>query len=214
MKTNLTELVFILDKSGSMCGLEEQTICGFNRMIEEQKKLEGEVLVSTFLFSDEPVMIHSRLEIEKVPRLTLKNYQTDGCTALLDTVGKAIDHISTLHKNLSPEIRPNKTLFVITTDGEENASVFYTYKKIRSMINRQKTKYGWEFLFLASDIKVEENARRLGVPQNRAVSYDKLDQTEEIYCCLSSCVSDYRIHGALADDLSNSFKKKSKKKPN
>ena len=144
----MTELVFILDRSGSMSGLESDTIGGFNSMIEKQKKEAGEAVVSTVLFDNESVVIHDRLPLSKVPRMTEEEYFTRGCTALLDAVGGAIHHIGNVQKYARKEDVPEKTLFIITTDGYENASRRYDYDKVRRMIERQKEKYGWEFLFL------------------------------------------------------------------
>ena len=146
MKKNLTELVFILDRSGSMAGLEKDTIGGFNAMIEKQRGEPGEALISTVLFDNETEVIHDRIPLDRVPALTEKEYFVRGCTALLDAVGGAIHHIGNVHKYAREEDRPEKTLFVITTDGMENASHFYTYDQVKAMIQRQQEKYGWEFL--------------------------------------------------------------------
>lgn len=167
----MTELVFILDRSGSMSGLERDTIGGFNSMIEKQKKEEGEAVVSTVLFDNESVVIHDRLALDKVPRMTEKEYFTRGCTALLDAVGGAIHHIGNVHKYARKEDVPEKTLFIITTDGYENASRRYNYEKVRKMIERQKEKYGWEFLFLGANIDAAAEAKRFGIGADRAVDY-------------------------------------------
>ena len=167
----MTELVFILDRSGSMSGLEGDTIGGFNSMIEKQKREEGGAVVSTVLFDNESTVIHDRLPLEKVPRLTEKEYFTRGCTALLDAVGGAIHHIGNVHKYARKEDVPDKTLFVIPTDGYENASKRYDYDKVRKMIERQKEKYGWEFLFLGANIDAAREAKRFGISADRAVKY-------------------------------------------
>ena len=167
----MTELVFILDRSGSMSGLEADTIGGFNSMIEKQKKEEGEAVVSTVLFDNESVVIHDRLPLDKVPHMTEEEYFTRGCTALLDAVGGAIHHIGNVHKYARREDVPEKTLFVITTDGCENASRQYDYEKVRGMIQRQKEKYGWEFLFLGANIDAAAEAKRFGISADRAVDY-------------------------------------------
>ena len=167
----MTELVFILDRSGSMCGLESDTIGGFNAMIEKQKKEAGEALVSTVLFDNESVVIHDRLPLNRVPRMTEEEYVTCGCTALLDAVGGAIRHIGNIHKYARREDVPEKTLFIITTDGYENASRRYDYDKVRRMIQRQKEKYGWEFLFLGANIDAAAEAKRFGISADRAVNY-------------------------------------------
>ena len=167
----MTELVFIIDRSGSMSGLEKDTIGGFNSMIERQKKEAGEALVSTVLFDTESVVIHDRLPLENVPRMTEKEYFVGGCTALLDAIGGAIRHIGNIHKYARKEDVPEKTLFVITTDGCENASRRYDYDKVRHMIERQKEKYGWEFLFLGANIDAAAEAKRFGIDADRAANY-------------------------------------------
>ena len=172
MKKGLTEVVFILDRSGSMSGLESDTIGGFNSMIEKQKKEEGEALVSTILFDNYSEVLHDRVEVSKIELLTRNEYYVRGCTALLDAVGGAIHHIGNVHKYAREEDRPEKTLFVITTDGMENASHQYSREKIKAMIERQRTKYGWEFLFLGANIDAIETARSYGIDQDRAVEYN------------------------------------------
>ena len=171
MKKNLTELVFILDRSGSMAGLESDTIGGFNAMINKQKREEGEALVSTLLFDNESIVIHDRANVQSVAPLTEKEYFVRGCTALLDAIGGAIHHIGNVHKYAREEDRPEHTLFVITTDGMENASRRYTTERVKQMIQRQKEKYGWEFVFLGANIDAVETAGRIGIDQNRAVNY-------------------------------------------
>ena len=171
MKKNLTELVFILDRSGSMSGLEDDTIGGFNAMIEKQKREPGEAYVSTVLFDNVSEVIHDRVNLQSVPALTEKEYYVRGSTALLDAVGKAIHHIGNIHKYARQEDRPQKTLFVITTDGMENASRAYSYGRLKAMIERQKEKYGWEFLFLGANIDAAKEAARFGITQDRAANY-------------------------------------------
>ena len=167
----MTELVFILDRSGSMCGLEQDTIGGFNAMIEKQKKEAGKVLVSTVLFDSERQVIHDRLPLEQVPPMTEKEYFVRGCTALLDAVGSAIHHIGNVHKYARTEDVPEKTMVIITTDGMENASRKYTYDRVQAMIRRQQEKYGWEFLFLGANIDAAAEAKRFGIEEDRAVNY-------------------------------------------
>ena len=167
----MTELVFILDRSGSMSGLERDTVGGFNSMLEKQKKEDGKAVVSTVLFDHESVVIHDRLPLDQVPRMTEEEYFTRGCTALLDAVGGAIHHIGNVHKYARREDVPDKTLFIITTDGYENASKRYDYDKVRRMIERQKAKYGWEFLFLGANIDAAAEAKRFGIGADRAVNY-------------------------------------------
>ncbi len=171
MKKNLTEMVFILDKSGSMAGLEKDTIGGFNSMIERQKKEEGEALVSTVLFSNESAVIHDRTDIRKIGPLTDRQYYVGGCTALIDAIGQAIHHIGNVHKYAREEDVPEHTVFVITTDGMENASHRYSSDEVKRMVNRQKEKYGWEFLFLGANIDAVETAARFGIAEDRAVNF-------------------------------------------
>ena len=168
MKKNLTEMVFILDKSGSMAGLEADTIGGFNSMIERQKKEDGEALVSTVLFSDSSRVIHDRVDLKKIEPMTDKQYYVGGCTALIDAIGGAIHHIGNVHKYARDEDRPEHTIFVITTDGMENASHRYTSDQVKVMVERQKEKYGWEFLFLGANIDAVETAARFGISEDRA----------------------------------------------
>ena len=145
MKKNLTEIVYILDRSGSMSGLEADTIGGFNSMMEKQKKTGEKALVSTVLFDDECEVLHDRVPIEKVEKLTDSQYYVRGCTALLDAVGGAINHIKRCHKNMDESERPDKTIFVITTDGMENASTEYSYDKLQKLVKKQQEKHDWEF---------------------------------------------------------------------
>ena len=171
MKKNLTELVFILDKSGSMAGLEADTIGGFNSMIGRQKKEDGEALVSTVLFSDESRVLHDRADIRKIEPLTERQYNVGGCTALIDAIGQAIHHIGNVHKYARPEDVPAHTIFIITTDGMENASRRYSSDEVKAMVQRQKEKYGWEFLFLGANIDAVETAGRYGIGEDRAVRF-------------------------------------------
>ena len=195
MKKNLTEIVFILDRSGSMAGLEGDTIGGFNAMIEKQKQESGEAVVSTVLFDHLSEVIHDRVDLGKIQPLTRKEYYVRGCTALLDAVGRAIHHIGNVHKYAREEDRPEKTLFVITTDGMENASREYTYDRVRKMIEHEQEKYGWEFLFLGANIDAVETARNFGIGEDRAVTYccDKegtalnYEVISDAVCCVRAC---------------------------
>ena len=201
MKKNLTEIVFILDRSGSMAGLEGDTIGGFNAMIEKQKKEEGEALISTVLFDNETEVIHDRVDIKKIELLTDREYYVRGCTALLDAVGKAIHHIGNVHKYAREEDRPEKTLFVITTDGMENASRVYSYEKVRIMIQHQKEKYGWEFIFLGANIDAAKEAARFGISEDRAANYhaDSVG-TAVIYETMSEVVCDVRANRPMSKE--------------
>jgi len=172
MSRNVTEIVFILDRSGSMSGLEADTIGGFNSLIEKQKKEKGEAIISTVLFDDRQEVLYDRVPLERVPLMTEDEYFVRGCTALLDAVGGAIHHIGNVHKYARKEDRPDKTLFIITTDGMENASRRYSYEKVKKMVERQKKKYGWEFLFLGANIDAIEVAGRFGINADRAVNYE------------------------------------------
>ena len=171
MKNNLTELVMILDKSGSMAGLESDTIGGFNSMLSEQAQSEGGVLVSAVLFNDRSDVLYDRVPLGRVPKMTARDYRPGGSTALLDAVGRAIHHIGNVHKYAREEDRPEKTIFVITTDGMENASREYSYERVRNMVERQKRVYGWEFIFLGANIDAVGTAGRFGISADRAANY-------------------------------------------
>ncbi len=224
MRENLTELVFILDRSGSMSGLESDTIGGFNSMIRKQQKEDGEALVSTVLFDDTTDVIHDRVPIGKVKTLTEKDYYVRGCTALLDAVGGAIHHIGNIHKYARKEDRPAKTLFVITTDGLENASRYYSFADIKKMIRRQKEKYHWEFLFLGANIDAIEVAGNMGISRERAANYhcDAVG-TALNYQVLEKAVSHIRsckpeevcmafADGAWKEEIDQDFTKRDKKR--
>lgn len=204
----MTELVFILDRSGSMSGLEPDTIGGFNSMIEKQKKEPGEVIVSTVLFDNYFEVIHDRISLAKVPLMTEKEYYVRGCTALLDAVGGAINHIGNIHKYARKEDIPNKTIFVITTDGMENASHRYTYKNVKSMIKNQQKKYGWEFIFLGANIDAVEEAGRFGIDASRAANFhcDAAGMALE-YAAISGVLSDVRSGLGISKDWKKEIEK-------
>ena len=172
MKKGFTELVFILDRSGSMSGLEADTIGGFNSMLEKQKKETGDACVSVVLFDDQTEVLYDRVDIRKIEPMNDTQYYVRGCTALLDAIGGAIHHIGNVHKYAREEDRPEKTLFIITTDGMENASHEYSYDRVKKMIERQKERYHWEFLFLGANIDAVSVAGRFGIDRSRAVRYE------------------------------------------
>ena len=171
MKNNITEIVFILDRSGSMSGFEADTIGGFNSMIEKQKEKEGKVYVSTVLFDNYSEVLHDRVEISEIEPMTRNDYEVRGCTALLDAIGGAIHHIGNIHKYARPEDVPEHTIFIITTDGMENASHRYDSRTVKAQIERQREKFGWEFIFLAANIDAVETAENIGIRRERAANY-------------------------------------------
>lgn len=200
MKKGLTEVVFILDRSGSMSGLEADTIGGFNSMIAKQKKEEGEAIISTVLFDDRSEVIYDRIPVEKIEPMNDSQYYVRGCTALLDAIGGAIHHIGTVHKYIRQEDCPEKTLFIITTDGMENASKKYSYEKVRKMVEKQKKKHGWEFLFLGANIDAIEVAGKFGISANRAMNYEcDSEGTRLNFEVLSRTVSFVRSAGCAAE---------------
>lgn len=167
MKYETSELVFILDRSGSMSGLEKDTIGGFNALIQKQRKEKGKCYVSCVLFDDVQEAIYDRVPLNEVKKMTQKQYYARGCTALLDAMGGAIHHIGNVHKYSKEEI--GKTLFIIITDGLENSSKRYSYASIKKMVERQKEKYGWEFIFIGANMDVIQEANKFGIDQ--AVRY-------------------------------------------
>ena len=201
MKKGLTELVFILDRSGSMQGLERDTIGGFNSMLAKQKQAEGSAFVSTILFDNFSEVLHDRLDIQEVAPITEREYFVRGCTALLDAVGGAIHHIGNIHKYARPEDVPEHTLFVITTDGMENASRRYSADRVKGMIRRQAEQYGWEFLFLGANIDAVETAGRMGIAPERAVNYHSDSAGTRLnYEGISQTISAVRSNAPLSAD--------------
>lgn len=174
-KKATTEVVFILDRSGSMGGLEADTIGGFNSMLEKQQQEGGDIIWSTVLFDHETEVLHDRVSVDRLSKITEDDYYVRGCTALLDAVGCAIHHIGNVHKYARDEDRPDKTMFVITTDGMENASVIYSYRDVKRMIKRQQEKYGWEFIFLGANMDAVEAAGRIGIRADRAARFHNDD---------------------------------------
>ncbi|MBR4068405.1 MAG: VWA domain-containing protein [Clostridia bacterium] len=201
MKSKLTELVFILDMSGSMATLTDDTIGGFNSLLAKQQQEEGETLVSTVLFNDRSTVLHDRASLHGVTPITRREYCPCGCTALLDALGDAIHHIGNVHKYARKEDVPAHTLFVITTDGMENASHRYSAGKVRQMIRRQKEKYGWEFLFLGANIDAVETAADYGIDADHAVQFHNDARGVELnYRVLSEAVSCARMCGGIQLD--------------
>ena len=206
MKNNITELVFILDRSGSMAGLEADTIGGFNSMIEKQKKQDGDCYVSTVLFDNESEVLHDRVKLADVPKMTDEDYTVRGCTALIDAIGGAIHHIGNIHKYARPEDVPENTMFVITTDGFENASHRYSSEQVKTMVKRQKEKYGWEFLFIGANIDAVETANRYGIDEDRAVNYNADSKgTAVLYDTVCEAVCSIRACKTLEDDWSENI---------
>ena len=201
MKKNLTEIVFILDRSGSMAGLEKDTIGGFNSMLEKQKKERGEALISTVLFDHDTQVLHDRADIHRVKPLTERDYFVRGNTALLDAVGGAIHHIGNVHKYARPEDVPERTVFVITTDGYENSSRRYSADQVRAMIKRQSEKYGWEFLFLGANMDAVETAGHYGIAPERAATFlNDAQGTQANYASIDRAISAVRCAMPLTAD--------------
>ena len=214
----MTEIVFILDRSGSMSGLEKDTIGGFNSMLEKQRKEPGEAVVSTVLFDHENEVIHDRVVIAEVPKLTDEEYFVGGNTALLDAVGGAIHHIGNIHKYARKEDIPEKTLFIITTDGMENASRHYSYDRVKHMIERQKERYGWEFIFLGANIDAAKEAGKFGIDASMAANYHSDSEGTALnYAVLSETISCFRasskpLSANWKKSIDADYKKRSKKK--
>lgn len=201
MKKGLIELVFILDRSGSMSGLEDDTIGGYNDLLEKQKKEDREAVVTTVLFDDKYELLHDRINLNGVAPITDREYFVRGCTALLDAVGKTISKIGNVQKNTTDSERAEKVLFVITTDGMENASREYSYEKIKEMIERQKTRYSWEFIFLGANIDAVQTAARFGIDEDRAANYHAdREGTQLNYKVVSEAVSSFRSNKPITED--------------
>ena len=216
MKKDLTELVFILDKSGSMAGLESDTIGGYNAMLKKQQEQPGEAIVTTVLFDDKYELLHDRINIKGIKPITEKEYFVEGCTALLDAIGKTIKKIDNAQKHTSEEEQAEKVMFVITTDGMENASKEYNYNKIKAMVEKQKEKYGWEFIFLGANIDAAETAGRFGISAERAANYHADSEGTNLnFEVVSEAVSHIRMNKAMAPDwkkrIDEEFKKRGKK---
>lgn len=213
MKKGLTELIFILDRSGSMSGLESDTIGGYNAMLKKQKKEPGEALITTVLFDDKYELLHDRINIQGIEPITDKEYFVRGCTALLDAVGKTINKIGNAQKHTAEAERAEHVMFVITTDGMENASREFSYEKIRQMIERQKNKYGWEFIFLGANIDAIAAAENLGISKDRAANYNADSEGTIInYKVISETISSMRANRIISEDWKNRIDEDFKKR--
>ena len=203
----ITEVVFILDASGSMHPLTDDTIGGFNAMLEKQKKAEGKALLSAVLFSNDSHVLYDRVDIDRVEPMTDEQYQVGGCTALLDAIGGAVHHMGNVHKYAREEDRPGKTIFVITTDGMENSSRRYSYEKVQHMVKRQQERYGWEFLFLGANMDAISAARSFGIREDRAVRY-KCDTvgTSKNFNVVNDVLCSFRANASIAPDWSAEIK--------
>lgn len=213
MNKNLTELVFILDRSGSMAGLETDTIGGYNAMLTKQKKEKGEANVTTILFDDKIEMLHKRLGLQEVQPISENEYYVRGCTALLDAIGQTIHYIGNVQKYAKEEDRAGKVIFIITTDGYENSSKEYNYEKIRSMISRQKEKYRWEFIFLGANIDAVATAREVGIDADFATNYVADSRGTELNyeamnMAISSCRAEGKVRKGWKDEVERDYRKR------
>jgi uncharacterized protein YegL len=219
MKTNKTELVFIVDRSGSMSGLERDTIGGYNSLLDKQRLEEGSAIVTTVLFDDKFELLHDRMDIHAISPISEKDYFVRGSTALLDAIGKTINKIGNVQKHTKPEMRADKVLVIITTDGMENSSVEYSYDRVKMMIERQKNMYGWEFIFLGANIDALATAHRFGIDSSRATNYRADSQGTHLnYATLNKTVSKFRSEAIIDDDwkaeIDKDFKEREDKKKN
>ena len=208
MKKGLTELVFVLDKSGSMAGLESDTIGGFNSMLQKQKAVDGECCITTVLFANGYELLHDRIDIRAVSPITEKEYRVGGSTALLDAIGKTISKIGNAQRNTADEYRAESVMFVIITDGEENSSREYSSDKVKAQIERQKAKYGWEFIFLGANIDAVETASRFGIAPDRAQNYHADEKGVELnFKVMSDAVATFRACAAVPADWNGEIEK-------
>ncbi|MGH4137837.1 vWA domain-containing protein [Clostridium sp.] len=215
MKKNLTELVFILDRSGSMAGLESDTIGGYNALLKKQRDESGEAIVTTVLFDDNYELLHDRINVKGIRPITEKEYFVCGCTALLDAIGKTINKTLNVQRNTIEEQRADKVMFVITTDGMENASKEYNYEKIKKMVERQKEKYGWEFIFIGANIDAISTAAKFGISSDRAANYNADGEGTRLnYEAVSNVVSELRASRPITEnwkaEIEDDFKYRNK----
>ena len=208
MKNNATELVFILDRSGSMAGLEKDTIGGFNAMLKKQKEVEGECRITTVLFDNQINILHDRLDIQAIGSLTEKNYQVGGSTALLDAIGSTINKIGNVQKHSAYEHRASKVLFVIITDGEENASREFSSQRIKKMIEHQMKKYNWEFIFLGANIDAVETSKMYGIRPDRTQNYHADARGVNLnFDVMSKTVANFRMNANIDEDWKEQIEK-------
>lgn len=213
MKKNLTELVFILDRSGSMAGLEADTIGGYNSLLAKQQKEDGECVITTVLFDHNYQLLHDRIDIRAIKPLTQEDYYVSGTTALLDAIGKTIQKIATVQKNTAKDYRAQKVMFVIITDGAENSSRHFSSAQIKKMINQQKERFGWEFIFIGANIDAVETAARYGIDSDRAVDYvADSEGTELTYSVMCETVSSLRRCGSIKSELLDEIREDNKKR--
>ena len=213
MKKGLTELVFILDKSGSMGGLESDTIGGYNAMLEKQKAVEDECRMTTVLFDNNYELLHDRIDIKAVSAITEKEYFVGGSTALIDAIGRTIHKIGNAQKHTAEDYRAEKVMFVIITDGEENSSREYSSEKVKKMIEHQKAKYGWEFIFLGANIDAVETAKRFGIAPNRAQNYHADSEGVELnFRVMSDTIAKFRACEAMSDNWNEEIQKDYKRR--
>ena len=213
MKNNLTELVFILDRSGSMAGLENDTIGGFNSMLQKQREIDGECRITTVLFDNKYTLLHDRIDIQAVSPMTDKQYYVRGSTALLDAIGRTINKMVSVQRNTAEDYRADKIMFVIITNGEENSSREYSADKVRRMIEHEKEKYGWEFIFLGANIDAVQTASRFGIDADRAVDYvPDATGTQLNFSAMAKTVACYRMTGEVQEEFMDEIRKDMKKR--
>lgn len=208
MKNNATELVFILDRSGSMAGLEKDTIGGFNAMLKKQKEVEGECRITTVLFDNQINILHDRLDIQAIGSLTEKDYQVGGSTALLDAIGSTINKIGNVQKHSSHEHRASKVLFVIITDGEENSSREFSSERVKKMIEHQMKRYNWEFIFLGANIDAVETSKMYGIRPDRTQNYHADAKGVNLnFDVMSKTVANFRMNASIDEDWKDQIEK-------